>query len=164
MRNVFFLIIILVFMSVSNLAQNVLYPKLDSIQLVKIDTFKAHGIPLFFLSAEVWYDAIGTPEVRIIAKNISNKDIDAYSIQVYCYNNYNEPVNHYSNQTNVFNGISQGVLIAGKTTFLHDEWTLYGYDNTTKVKIYLKKVHFTNDSIWFPKDKKITMIEGKSVY
>lgn len=159
-----FLIYELLLIGMVLFSQNMLYPKLDSIQIVKIEKFKEQGIPLFFLSAEVWYDAIGTPEVKLITKNISDKDIDAYSIQVYCYNNFNEPVYHYSKKTNIFSGISQDVLKAGKTTFLNDEWTLYGYDNTTKVKVYLTRVHFINDSTWYPKDKKITMIEGKSVY
>jgi len=145
-------------------AQNIIYPKIDSAQQKRIDKSIQNGIPLFFLSAEIWYDAAGTPELQIITKNISEKDVDAYTIQVYCYNNFNEPVNHYLKGTNVFTGISQDKLEAGKTVYLNDEWKLYGYDNTTKVKVYLKKVHFVDGKAWIPKDKKNTLIEGKSVY
>jgi hypothetical protein len=143
-------------------AQNVMYPNIDSIQLVKIKKFESIGIPIFFLTAEVGYDAIGTPEIKLIPKNISKKDIDAYTVQIYCYNNYNEPVNDQLKNTNIFTGTSQDILKAGKTVSFNDSWTLYGYDNTTKVKVYLKKVHFTDGTLWVPKDKKITLVEGKA--
>lgn len=144
-------------------SQNMLYPKIDSLQLIRIEKLKEIGVPLFFLSVEVWHDDIGTPEVKIITKNICQKDVDAFTIEVHCYDNYNDPVNHYSTSTNIYKGVSQDILKAGKTVFLSDTWTLYGYDNTTKVKVYLIKVHFTDDTIWIPKDKTLTMVAGKTV-
>lgn len=154
------IIIVFLFLSYFSYSQNFFYSKIDSVQSSKIENAKKDGIPLFFLKVDITHDAIGTPEVNVIAKNISDMDIDAFDIQISCYNKYDEPVNHYLNATNIFTGTSDELLKAGETVRTHYTWTLYGFDNTAKVKVYLKRCHFVNGKTYVVKDKKKTMVEG----
>ena len=85
------------------------------------------------------------------AYNISNYDIDAFEVSILCYDNYNRPVNHYLHRTNVFKGISQEFIEPSNETF--GTWTLYGYENTTKVIFVLKSVHYKSKGAWFPKNR-----------
>ena len=118
------------------------------------------NIPLVFHSADIDLNEIGIPKVGLQLKSISSEIVDAYTVSIYCYNNFNEQVNHYASNSNVFNGISQERI--NSNSFNRGEvWTLYGFDNTTKVKIFLIKVHFENGKTWISPDKKLMMIEAK---
>jgi hypothetical protein len=107
--------------------------------------------PLLFTEALVSFNSIGTPEANLSFNNISDKDIDAFEITILCYDNYDRPVNHYLYKTNVFTGIYQDIIKPDESSFCL--WTLYGYDNTTKIKAVLKSVHYKGKGVWYPKNK-----------
>ena len=113
--------------------------------------FKALGSPLALAEASVSYNSIGNPEANLSAYNISNYDIDAFEVSILCYDNYNRPVNHRLYKTNVYKGISQEIVEPSNETFR--TWTLYGYENTTKVIFVLKSVHYKSKGAWFPKNR-----------
>lgn len=104
--------------------------------------------PLSIVSTSVKKNSAGTPEATVIVKNTSKKTIDAFTIRILCFNNYNNPVNHYLYDTNVYNGIDQLKINPGETSGYGTHWSLFGYDNTTKIKVVLNDVHFTDNTIW----------------
>jgi hypothetical protein len=107
--------------------------------------------PLALSAATVSYNSIGIPEANLTLSNISGKDIDAYEVSILCYDNYNRPVNHYLYKTNVFKGLSQQLVEPTNET--SSTWTLYGYENTTKITVILKSVHYKGKNAWYPKNK-----------
>lgn len=113
--------------------------------------YQSLGSPFIFLDAIVSHNSIGIPEANLTAHNISGKDIDAYEVSILCYDNYNRPVNHYLYKTNVFEGLSQQLVEPSNET--SSLWTLYGYENTTKITIILKSVHYKGKNAWYPKNK-----------
>lgn len=116
-----------------------------------ISKYKSLGSPLAFSEASITFDAIGTPEANLLVFNITDKDIDAFEVSILCYDNYNRPVGHYLHRSNVFRGISQDLIEPSKEDY--GTWTLYGYENTTKVTIVLKSVHYKGKGGWYPKNK-----------
>lgn len=159
MRKIICIFIILI-CAVSLNAQTLSAKLNDSIRKDHIEKAKKNGIPLCFIDVEVTYNIIGNPEVNVIPQNVSSKGIDAYTIQVYCYDNFNKPVNHNLKQTNLFSAISQDYQAPYRDNYLASTWTLYGHENTTKVKVYLVKVHFWDGTTWTPKDKKLTQLNS----
>lgn len=104
--------------------------------------------PLKVLKAWVTFNSIGNPEARVRVKNVSDKTIDAYTLAILTFNNFNKPVEHYLDETNVFGAIAQHTIKSGRTIGDNYYWTLFGHDNTTKIKAILKEVHFTDDTTW----------------
>ena len=102
---------------------------------------KSYNSPIAFLYAAITYNSIGVPQASISIKNITKKTIDAYTIRIECYNNFDRPVNHIDG--NIFQGISQETINPNEED-LFNTWVLHGFDNTTKIKISLREVHFTD--------------------
>jgi hypothetical protein len=136
----------------------------DSIRKAKTDFSIKNKIPLCLLEVEIIFNEIGTPVLNLMVQNVSKKSIDAYTIQAYCYDNFNKPVSHYLKSTNVFTGISQEMQAPDRDNYMPERWTLFGYENTTRVKVYLTKVHFYDNTTWSPTDKKITMIKSENFH
>jgi len=143
----------------------------DSLEDAKYIRFIKRGVPIYFVSAEVNFNSIGTPEANLVVKNISKKVIDAYEIKIYCYDRFDRPVRHYATNSNVSEGISQekigpnginGSKISEDYYCCGDTWTLYGHDTTTKIKVYLSKVHFTDGTRWISPALNTMTINGES--
>jgi len=118
-----------------------------------IKKYQKLGSPLAFSKCYVSFNSIGVPEVNVERINITADIIDAYTVDVSCYDNFNRPVKHYLYSNNIFNGISQVEILSMEKG--ESSWELHGYDNTTKIKVFLKKVHFTNGKTWIPKSNPI---------
>lgn len=129
------------------------------IKNIRIKNGKKNNIPLCFIVADVKQNNIGNPEIRLKVKNISNQDIDAFDITIYCYNRYGNPVNKYSTGSNICAATSQDLIKKGEES--SGTWTLFGQELTTNVKVFLSKVHFTNGKTVVIPNKQITKIEGK---
>jgi hypothetical protein len=109
------------------------------------------NIPIKFTSINVDYNSIGNPVACLFAKNLTEKTIDAYELDIYCYDNYDRPVKHYLYKNNIQRGIYQNdddeaLILPGEIK--GTSWTLYGRENTTKVKATLRTVHFTDGTTW----------------
>lgn len=118
---------------------------------LKAELVANKNIPIKFTSVTKEENSIGTPEVVLIFKNLSGKTIDAFEADVYCYDNYDRPVKHYLRGTNRYGIIYQAEdksenIVSGE----HDYavWTVYGHDNTTKFKVTLRSVHYTDGTRW----------------
>lgn len=133
----------------------------DSILQSKILLSKSRKIPLYLHAANVTLNSIGNPEANIIVANISNDTIDAYRVAIHCFNNFGEQVIHYSKGTNVFTGISQDKIYPSVVSDYPDTWTLYGLENTRKIKVYLISVHFTNGKTWTCPNRSWAVVEGR---
>jgi hypothetical protein len=111
------------------------------------DEYKKTKIPLKVVRTEVSFNSIGIPEGNVTIQNLTKKTIDAYEVDIYCINGYGKPVYHYYYDTNKFEGISQrNSLKFGDSQ--SDTWTLYGHENTTKIRAVIVSVHFTDGTVW----------------
>ncbi len=128
---------------------------------INIEKLKKIGSPIYFISAYVTFNAIENPGAMIAIENISKDTIDAYTVGIYCYNRFGEPVNHYLYHTNRFGGISQETIKPNEEKF-GESWTLFGHENTSKIKVILEKVHFTNGKTWYSKKGEPVYIKGVS--
>jgi hypothetical protein len=124
-----------------------------------INTLKKNNIPLYLYKAEITLNIIGNPEVTVDVTNISKNEIDAFDIDVYCYNRYGQPVKKFSTGSNICYCTSQDVINVGSKQ--SGTWTLHGQELTTNVKVFLSKVHFTNGKTLVISNKQLTKIEGK---
>ncbi len=115
-----------------------------------IKKYKSINSPLAMSEASVSFNSIGIPEANLSVYNITDKEIDAFEITILCYDNYNRPVNHYLYKVNSFKGLSQDTIQSGDES--SGTWTLHGYENTTKIKIILKSVHYKRYGAWYPKN------------
>lgn len=113
-----------------------------------ISKFKSLGSPVALNEASVTFNSIGNPEANLIIQNISNKIIDGYEVDVFCYDNYGRAVKHYLHKTNKFGGISQGEIGINEEDSSY--WTLYSLENTTKITVFIRSVHFKNGTKWLP--------------
>jgi len=118
--------------------------------------------PLKLLKALVTFNAIDNPEARVIVKNVSKKTVDAYDLGIYCFDRYGDPVNHYLYDTNRFGALSQNTIKPGQSFGSNSYWTLYGHENTAKIKVVLEKVHFTDGTTWIPAEGQEVFVEGVS--
>jgi hypothetical protein len=124
--------------------------KLD---LLQAEHFRKNS-PLEISEMNVDNNEIGVPQIRISLKNHSSVPIDAFTIHVYCFNNFGERVTGYFGKP-FFVGIAQysgrgndSYIPADGENFHPEFWTLNGFDNTTKVKIIIQRIHFTNGTTW----------------
>ncbi len=118
--------------------------------------------PLQLVKAMITFNAISNPEASVVVKNVSKKTVDAYTIGIYCYDRYDQPVNHYLYNTNLFEGISQHTVKPSKSIGYDYIWTLYGYENTSKIEAVLEKVHMTDGTVWEPIEGQKVSIKGTS--
>lgn len=110
--------------------------------------------PLEVSRQQIAYNSIGEALSSVTAKNNSNKTIDAFKIYIYCYDNFNKPVNHYAYNTNIFTGIKQDKIRPNESISCKDyDWTMHGFDNTTKIQAIVKEIHYTDNTSWVLDDK-----------
>lgn len=110
--------------------------------LESIPTESSSPFPIEISTIKLGNNSIGTPEIRLVIKNIGDKPIDAFNFIAECYDNYGDRVFGYSYNDN-FKGTYQGengVIKAGKISS-SITWDLYGFDMTTKVRVALIKCH-----------------------
>lgn len=101
--------------------------------------------PISIEKSSVTRDMIGTPEANVTLKNISKKEIDGVKARIKTFNNFDEPVNGFLDD-NTFEAISQDKIQPGKTN--DSTWTLYNFDGTSKIKVEIYHVHFTDGTAW----------------
>lgn len=85
------------------------------------------------------------PKAEVRLKNASKKTLDALEIGFYCYDNFNEPANGILNE-HLAGGYSQDKMHPGAVDTY--EWDLTGHDRTTKVNTFIRRIHFTDGTVW----------------
>lgn len=115
--------------------------------------------PLQFVAA-MTKNLIDTPEVTMLVKNTSDKDIIAFTADVYCFNRFGDPVADMSDNKSAF--IYQEVLPSNESARLTA--TLHLHDTTALAKIYLKRIKYKDGSEWNSEDADgIFVAEAKKV-
>ena len=93
--------------------------------------------------------------------NNSQKDIDAYKVQISAYDNYGSKLKEFDVGKDHFNGISQDSLPAGATTSDGRRWEMTGFDKGRRFVLRLMSIHFTDGTEWKTEDSQEVTIEGK---
>ena len=106
-------------------------------------------------------DIIGQPLVSLSMTNNSQKDIDAYKVQISAYDNYGSKLKEFDIGKDHFNGISQDSLPAGATTSDGRRWEMTGFDKGRRFVLRLMSIHFTDGTEWKTEDNQEVTIEGK---
>lgn len=102
--------------------------------------------PIKVTGSEIEYDSLDNPESHISFKNLSTKTVDAFEVDIYCYDTFDREVT-FTGYGNVFGGIAQDIYMpSGSEESLY--WTLDLFDNTTKVKVVVTAVHYTDGTTW----------------
>ncbi|WP_026669344.1 DUF5780 domain-containing protein [Butyrivibrio sp. AE3006] len=105
--------------------------------------------PLKITKIIVTKNSINDNQLSVNCKNESDKTVDAFEIDFYCYDNYGKPVNKYVRDDNILHCISQK-RIQPNGTFdgSNSYWNTYGYDNATQYEAYVVSVHYTDGTEW----------------
>lgn len=127
---------------------NVLVPAIAEKERIERE---AKEPPMEITGVRLTRDIINTPEVGIYVHNIKDKVIDAFEINVYCYDSYDRQLYQYNGDNDHYGGIAQeiGIIPPGQQRFI-GVWTLHGFDNTVKVNIEVRSIHFTDGTVWHP--------------
>ena len=121
---------------------------------------KINSCPLVISTQRISNNSIGEALSSVTAKNTSAKTIDAFTIYVYCYDNFNHRVNHYVDGTNIFQGIKQDKIKPNESINSTDYyWTMHGFDNTTKIETVVKEIHYTDNTSWSLDDKYLSTLQ-----
>ena len=106
-------------------------------------------------------DIIGQPLVSLSMTNNSQKDIDAFKVQISAYDNYGSKLKEFGVGKDHFNGISQDALPAGATTPDSRHWEMSGFDNGRRFVLRLMSIHFADGTEWNTEDSQQVTVEGK---
>jgi hypothetical protein len=139
-----------------------------SIELFSVASFiteekarlKKQKPPLEFVEAWIQLNIISNPEARVVVRNVSNRTVDAYTLDIYCYDRFDTPVNDILHHSNQYPVIAQKTIGPGGTYGYNSYWTLHSHETTTKIHVVLVKVHFTDGDTWTPAHGQEVSIDG----
>lgn len=125
------------------------------------------------IKTSIQKNIIGTPELILVVKNMTNKEIDAFEFSCKLYDAFDRPAYKIGTNNNIFDGIAQQISLpapveglANKPLYFKDfdfnsnektlytywdifTWNLTLYETASKVKdISINKVHFTDGTVW----------------
>ncbi len=110
------------------------------------EKYKKLKSPIAFSLAYITHNDDDIPIANIQFFSITEKIIDALTVLVYCYDNFNRPVKHPLKHTNYFESLYQREIEF--RDLKEPSWELNGYEGTTKFRVVLTKVHFTDGKVW----------------
>ncbi len=105
--------------------------------------------PLKITNSHLSYDNEGVAQMSVTAENTTDKTVDAFIVEFYCYDNFNRRANYNNDDTNVFPGMAQA-KIEPKGMYIREDlvWTAYDYENATKFFAFITEVHFIDNTTW----------------
>lgn len=106
--------------------------------------------PVKITDATVYTDG-SEHRVRLKFMNDSGKDVDGIKAGMFFYNNFEEPIGA-SFETNQMAVMIQEVIKNKATDFF--SWNIDNFSAATKVKAYIKEIHFTDGTKWNYEDFK----------
>lgn len=122
--------------------------------LNQLDTIKC---PVEFDEAYIMYTELSTPIIHASFKNKSNKTIDAVKCVIECYNRFDEKViNPLSDSHKIYADF--------ESTISPDDYgggnmdLTFTQDATSKAKITVLKVHFTDGTVWSSNKSRVSII------
>ena len=104
--------------------------------------------PIELVSYKLGKNSIGRPELYLKAKNITDKIIKEFSIDVYAYDADGIPVSvHFGDYTHGYR--YSNAVKAGEYTKSNSYWTLYGeYNSMKQLVIIVDDVEFFDGTTW----------------
>lgn len=106
--------------------------------------------PIAIESYSMGSNSIGTPEVTITVRNLTNKTVKAFDINFTCYDAYGNATTDYPS---LYNGTINGNV--SSTTLEPYErasytWTLYNNERTTSIgNYYIVRAAYSDGSTWY---------------
>lgn len=103
-----------------------------------------HAGPLLITGAMISRNQIGVPEVTIAVGNTTDRTIEAFDVEIECWNAFDEPVGFGGD--NVYGGTSQKTI--GESEIVTATWMLSGHDTTTRVAVRVTRVKPSYGNVW----------------
>ncbi len=109
----------------------------------------ANSCPLRIIDISLRRDEIGTPQFSLKVTNSGSQTIDAFVVDVACFDKFNNPVKEFGIGSNVGRVTYQEQIGAGsaRTT---DHYLLYGRNNTRVFKVTVMRVKMGDGTEWSP--------------
>lgn len=101
--------------------------------------------PLEITATGINPNAIGVPELTIKVKNIKDARVEAFEIDVECFDKFGDPVT-WPGRGNVYKGISQNAINANEVTLC--SWDLHLHRNTADAKVWISRVKLSDGTVW----------------
>lgn len=95
------------------------------------------------------FDKSGVTGVNVIFKNNSPKTVDAIEFVILQFDNLGRPAYRFNDSSH--GNVTGELLMQGtakENGTIKGGWTLFNADKTTKGKIVVKQVHYTDNSLW----------------
>jgi len=125
----------------------------------EIDRLATQTCPLECVAGKLRENIIDIPEAVLKFRNRTHQPILAFTVEIECFNNFDEPVRDFAQHKNVFRGISQTTIQPAQEET--STWTLHLHENTTKATVRIVRVKLADGTEWTPSGKtesfKITM-------
>lgn len=102
-----------------------------------------HAGPLLICGAMIEKNQIGVPEVTIAVGNTSDRTIEAYDVEIQCWNAFDEPVGIGGN---VYEGTSQKTIV--ESEIVTSTWMLAGHDTATRIAVRVTRVKPSHGKVW----------------
>lgn len=99
--------------------------------------------------AKIAFDKSGVTEVSVTLQNTTQKTIDAVEFVILQFDNFGRPAYRFNDSS--YGNVTSELTMqgnAGPNGFLKSGWTLFNTEKTTKGKVVIKQVHFTDGSVW----------------
>lgn len=111
--------------------------------------YASTGTPLVVEDWDIKENSIGTPEVHIYFRNISQKPITSLEVSFTCYDAYGKIATDYPSLYNGnFTGYADRVYILPGESVGYT-WSLYSYNRTTKINTpRVKRLAFSDETTW----------------
>lgn len=101
--------------------------------------------PVRVLATGIHLNVIGVPEISVEVKNTKSQAVEAFEIDVECFDKFDDPVS-WPGEGNVFRGICQTTLPPQQTT--RTSWQLSLHRNTTRAKLWVSRVKLGDGTVW----------------
>ncbi|WMI81074.1 hypothetical protein [Anaerotignum sp. MB30-C6] len=105
-------------------------------------------LPPITVYTELTYDVNGTPELNFVLYNLSDKDIESYSIMVYCYDKDWIPIIKKNTKSNFLYFGGDNILIKGNE-IAEKYIMLEGLNGTEAYDLVVQEVIFTDGTAWY---------------
>lgn len=101
--------------------------------------------PLKIVATGITPNAIGIPRLGVHVTNTKAIPIEAYEIDVECFDKFGDPVT-WPGKGNFYSGISQETIPARETA--RGLWTLHLHQNTAQAKLWISRVKLSDGTVW----------------
>jgi hypothetical protein len=101
--------------------------------------------PLKIVATGITPNAIGIPRLGVHVTNTKAIPIEAYEIDVECFDRFGDPVT-WPGKGNFYRGIFQETIPAKETA--RGLWTLHLHQNTAQAKLWISRIKLSDGTVW----------------